>query len=217
MPKYFNYFPLTEYSLSNTTSSMDVVTNILSKFKYEDGFTENTAIYYKYEVTDGETPEILAYKIYGSSEKHWIILSLNNIVNPLTDWPLNQNSLNNLIDIKYSTSEYANNSTQYAGVNWAQSNNHSYYRIETQTNLFNNQKFINTTQIDGNTYANLVSSTNSYTLNNGYQIKIDIDKYVKTYYEYEIEENEKKRTIKILKSEFIPAVESEFQKVISNE
>jgi hypothetical protein len=217
MPKYFNYFPLTEYSLSNTTSSMDVVTNILSKFKYEDGFTENTAIYYKYEVTDGETPEILAYKIYGSSEKHWIILSLNNIVNPLTDWPLNQNSLNNLIDIKYSTSEYANNSTQYAGVNWAQSNNHSYYRIETQTNLFNNQKFINTTQIDDNTYANLVSSTNSYTLNNGYQIKIDIDKYVKTYYEYEIEENEKKRTIKILKSEFIPAVESEFQKVISNE
>jgi hypothetical protein len=217
MPKYFNYFPLTEYSLSNTTSSMDVVTNILSKFKYEDGFTENTAIYYEYEVTDGETPEILAYKIYGSSEKHWIILSLNNIINPLTDWPLNQKSLNNLIDIKYSTSEYANNSTQYAGVNWAQSNNHSYYRIETQTNLFNNQKFINTTQIDGNTYANLVSSTNSYTLNNGYQIIIDINKDVKTYYEYEIEENEKKRTIKILKSEFVPAVESEFQKVISNE
>ena len=29
---------------------------------------------------DNDTPEIIAAKVYGSSEKHWVILNMNNIV-----------------------------------------------------------------------------------------------------------------------------------------
>ena len=214
MANYFNYFPKEYYFLNDNTSSVDVVTNITSKFKFEDDFKNNTVVYYEYEIQDGETPEIVAYKIYGSPEKHWIILSLNDIVNPQIDWPIEQNSLKKLIDIKYQASEYANSSTTGAGTTWADTNIHSYYKIETQTNNLNNKKFIDKIQIDANTYANVASSSETYTLQNGYSITLSISKETKTYLEYEIEQNDNKRTIKILKEEFVDAVEDEFKRII---
>jgi hypothetical protein len=41
-----------------------------------------------------------------------------------------------------------------------------------------------------------------------------ITKEKKTHYTYETEENEAKRTIKLLKPEFVSAVEKEFKKII---
>ena len=41
-----------------------------------------------------------------------------------------------------------------------------------------------------------------------------INKETKTYFDYEIEENEKKRSIKLVKPDFIPEIEKEFKKVI---
>jgi regulator of protease activity HflC (stomatin/prohibitin superfamily) len=49
----------------------------------------------------------------------------------------------------------------------------------------------------------------------GNAIKIDVTKKTKSYYEYEIETNEAKRTINILKPEFVPAVESELKRVFN--
>ena len=36
-----------------------------------------------------------------------------------------------------------------------------------------------------------------------------------TYYEYEVEENEKKREIRLLKSDFINEVDKEFKRLVS--
>ena len=76
MAKYFNYFPKTAYTFDGT--NIQYVTNLLSKVSFESDFKENSVIYYEYLVSDGETPEIVAHKIYGSAEKHWIILMLND-------------------------------------------------------------------------------------------------------------------------------------------
>jgi hypothetical protein len=216
MPRYFKYFPLEEYTLSNTSTSLDTVTNILAKFKFDDDFKNNTVVYYEYDISEGETPEILAYNIYGSSEKHWIILAINDIVNPLTEWPLDNGDLISVIDKKYSTSEYANSSTAFAGVNWAKTNIHSYYKIETQTELNTNKSYETMIQLDANTYANVVSSSETFTLANSNQIRIDISRKTKTYYDYENDLNDSKRTIKILKNDFVPTVEAEFKRVMSN-
>lgn len=215
MANFFTHFPKEYYFLSNDSASLDVVTNITSKFKFEDEFKNNTVVYYEYEIEDGDTPEILAYKLYGSAERHWIILSMNDILNPQTDWPIQQNTLIKLIDKKYQSAEYANSSTSGAGTTWADTNIHSYYKIETQTNNLNNTKFIDKIQIDANTYANVVSSTETYTLQNGQSVTIDTTKESKTYYEYEIETNDNKRTIKILKNEFVDSVESELKRIMA--
>jgi hypothetical protein len=215
MPKYFNYYPSVLYNFDNSINTYDVVTNIMSKVSFEEDFKNNSIIYYEYAVTDGETPEALANKIYGSSERHWIILSLNNIINPLLDWPIEQRSLNNYIDIKYRDAEYANSSVTNSGITWSKSNTHSYYKIETQLNKNLNQNFINKIEIDANTFANVIISTNDYTLDSNDVVTITISKESMSYYDYEIEQNEKKRIIKLLKPEFISAVEEEFKRNFS--
>lgn len=54
-----------------------------------------------YYVNDGETPEILADKIYGNPNYHWIILLVNNIVNPYEEWPRTNAALIDHINTKY--------------------------------------------------------------------------------------------------------------------
>jgi hypothetical protein len=210
MANYFKFFPQTYYNLEDTKNNVDVVTNIMSKFSFEPSFKNNSVIYYEYVITDGETPEMLAHKIYGSSEKHWIILSLNDIVSPMADWPLEQRSLIKLIDKKYEA--FANTANGFTGLEWAEQNIHSYFKVETQLDTYTNQSVSKTIVIDSHTYSNVTPSSTNYTLQNNNVIRIDVTKGIKTFYEYEMEQNENKRKIKILKPEFVPAVEEEFRR-----
>ena len=103
----------------------------------------------------------------------------------------------------------ANNQT---GLSWARTNTHSYYVQETQTNQTNN-KTITVNRIDAGTYANTSIATQTLTTPSGSTITIETNKYLMTYYEYEVEQNDEKRIIKILKPEYAPLVEQEFRQV----
>jgi len=209
MSKYFNYFPKTVYSLNNT-NNVDVVTSIVSRFAFESSFRDNTAVYYEYNVQDSDTPEIIANKFYGDSEKHWVVLMLNQIIDPQFDWPLDQRTIISYINEKYS----ANASVGQSGVSWAQANIHSYYKIETRTTNSTGAELQSKLQIDANTYANVSTSTaNSSILSDGNSITIAVSKETKSYYDYEIEQNETKRTIKLLKPEFVSPIEDELRAV----
>ncbi len=209
MSKYFNYFPKTSYTFDGT--NIQYVTNLLSKVSFESDFKENSVIYYEYLVADGETPEIVAHKIYGSAEKHWIILMLNDILHPQFDWPLNENSLIKYIDIKYRQSQYANSSTKGVGTTWAQTNVKEYHKIQTKTNTILNQTIsVDTLNVTQNDYANVATTSTNYTLSDNTTINISVTKDTLSYYDYEIAENENKRSIKILKPDFVPVVEQEF-------
>ena len=107
MANYFNYFPKEYYFLNDNTSSVDVVTNITSKFKFEDDFKNNTVVYYEYEIQDGETPEIIAEKVYGSSLYHWIVMLSNDSYDYLTDFPLEEYRLVRVIQDKYGEDVYS--------------------------------------------------------------------------------------------------------------
>lgn len=214
MAKYFNYFPETVYTLQDNATSVDIITNITSRFGFEQKFKDNSSLYYKYVITDGETPEVLAHKIYGDSEKHWIILGMNDIFNPVIDWPVEQRSLLNIIDTKYTGAPYANTANGQTGLEWAQQNYHSYYKIETQTNSATGDTSVSTTQIDSNTYIDLaVAETIQYTLADNNVISITTERDAKTYYDYEIDVNESKRTIKILNPQYVEIVDEEFRNV----
>lgn len=209
MAKYFNYFPKTAYTFDGT--NIQYVTNLLSKVSFESDFKENSVIYYEYLVSDGETPEIVAHKIYGSAEKHWIILMLNDILHPQFDWPLNESSLNKFIDIKYRQSQYANSSTEGVGTTWAKNHVKEYHKIQTKTNTILNETIsVDTLNVTQNDYANVAATSTNYTLSDNTTINISVTKDTLSYYDYEIDENESKRSIKILKPDFVPVVEQEF-------
>ncbi len=211
MANYFSKFPQLFYSY-DTFNTAELVTNIMARFSLEKSTKENTAVYYEYDVTEGDTPEIIASKMYDSPERHWIVLMMNDIVDPQYQWPLTTITLNNFVDKKYSTSEYANSNTSGAGITYAQSNVHSYYKVITTT-IPNGNQIINKYEIDVNTHANVAVTSSSVTLQDNNVITIATSKTTKTYYDYEIEENEKKRKIKLLKPEFVKDLEDEVEAV----
>jgi hypothetical protein len=210
MSKYFNYFPKTVYSTANNLTQTDIVTNITSRFGFEQSLRENTSAYYKYSIQDGDTPEIIASKFYGDSEKHWMVLAFNNIIDPQWDWPMEYNTLIKFIDNKYSA-----NAAPQSGLAWAMSDNNvqSYYKVVTKSSSVG-VDFVEKIQLDATSYNDLQPSENTYNLTNG-QVRETITKEKKTYFDYEMELNETKREINLLKKEFVSGADREFRRVIN--
>lgn len=215
MSKYFNYFPKVGYSIEKP-NKYEYVTSLVSRFGIEDQLKENSAVFYTYQVRDGETPEIIASKVYGSSERHWIILMMNNVVDPQYDWPLSYSAFNEYVKSKYSTPEYADTAnTGISGLTWAQNvdNVYSYYKVVTKTTSSNTN--IEKYEVDSNTYSTIVNTSDNYVLQDGTSININVSKETKSYYNYEMDLNEEKRKIKILKIDFVPGLENELSQVFS--
>lgn len=220
MAKYFNYFPTTYYTNSDSSTALDTVTNIIARFAFENELKENTSVFYPYDVQDGETPEMIANKYYGSSEKHWIVLLFNDIIDPQYDWPLDQRTL-----IKYINDKYANNGARHSpyltGIQWAQDagNVKAYYKTVTRlSSKPTKNQIVEKIEIDANTHTNLPVTTTTYTLQDGSITTETISKTTQTYYDYEVELNDNKRTIRLLKSEFVTenGLINEFKKVINS-
>lgn len=215
MAKYFNYFPKTFYTSNNSVYGVDAVTNIIARFGFEKELKQNSAAFYKYQIQDGDTPEIIAQKYYGNVEYHWVVLLFNDIIDPQFDWPLDSQTIIKYIDEKYTANGVANTPSQ-SGIVWALSENNveSYFKTITTTatdGTITIEKF----KIDANTYANVSTGIVNITTQAGENIKIETTKQTQSYYTYEVEENEKKREINLLKVDFLPQIEKEFKRVIS--
>jgi hypothetical protein len=214
MAKFFNYFPKTIYTANTKVGGLDTVTNIIARFGFEKRLKENSSAFYKYSVQDSDTPEIIAHKYYENSERHWIVLMFNDIIDPQYDWPLKYENFINYVDKKYSANGAANTTVQ-TGLAWAMNINnvHSYYKVIKRTSA-DGTVIQEKLQVDANTYANVGATSSSITLQSGNIITQSVTKEKKTYYEYEQEENELKREIVLLKPEFVPQIEKEFKKII---
>jgi hypothetical protein len=218
MAKYFNFFPKTLYSLSDKSTAADFVTNIIARFGFEQELKENSSIYYPYDIQDGDTPETIANKYYGSPEKHWVVLLFNDIIDPQYDWPLDQRTIINYIDDKYTANGTANTTPQ-TGLAWSKSNTKSYYKVVTRvTNNAVRDTIKEKLEVDSNTYANVVISTSSYTLQNNTTITQTVTKETETYYDYEVNLNESKRRIKLLRADIVSqsGLLDEFKRVVSS-
>ena len=213
MAKYFNYFPKTFYTSNNKSTGVDAVTNIISRFGFEQQLKDNSTVFYDYNIQESDTPEIIAHKYYGNPEYHWIVLLFNDIIDPQYDWPLQYSQLISFVNSKYTANGAANTTVQ-SGLAWAQSSNNikEYYKVVTRTS--STDSLVQKIRLDANTYANVAESSTTYTLDDSSTVTETITKETKTYYQYEVDVNEEKRTIKLLKKDFVPAVEKEFKRVI---
>ena len=211
MAKYFEYFPKAFYSLDEKQNDVDYVSNIIARFNLSDDFKNNTSVYYEYELRDGDTPEIVAHKFYKSAEKHWIVMSMNDIFDAHFDFPLDYATFVSYVEDKYKPNAAAGQT----GLSWARNTVKDYYKVETQTISNTGAKNVEKFSIDANAHTNLSVTTNDYTLKNGQQINFAITKLTRTHFEYEEELNESKRKIKLLKPEFVSELEKEFRRVMA--
>ena len=62
----------------------------------------NVSLFDTYDVKNGETPEIIADKLYDDPKLHWIIMLLNNVTDRYHDWPMSEQQFNTYLNEKYS-------------------------------------------------------------------------------------------------------------------
>ena len=210
MARFFRYFPKTLYYPKLDSKSLDTITNILTRFKFENSFKENSITYYEYDIKDSDTPEIIASKFYDSPEKHWVVLLINDIIDPQWEWPMDQGTMIKFIESKYS----ANATVGQTGVHWSKNNTKNYFIIQTRT-LSSGSITIDKTETDANTYANTSTYTTTLNLSDGNNLNIVLTKETRSYYDFEIDTNDSKRTIKLLKPEFVYPLDQEIKRLSS--
>ena len=102
MGSFFSQFPKVNYNLSGVNGNTINVTDIFRRVKIRSKIADNVTLLDKYDVSEGEKPEDVAYKIYGDADYFWVVTLVNNIVNRYYDWPLDSYSFQQFINDKYS-------------------------------------------------------------------------------------------------------------------
>lgn len=217
MSKYFEKFPKMLYDIQGKRrTNYETVTNIFFRMQIIRSLMGNINAYYDYLIKDDDTPEILADKVYGDIEAHWIILMSNDMVDPQYDWPLKYLDFNKYIINKYGS--IASAKTTYHHYEKVVSREESASGTIVETRFFINQanstsnlssSFVN---VPYDTYNSLTETQDVDTINMGSgKTVIEITKRdAITNYDYEEQMNDKKRAIKLIKPEYYSQIIREF-------
>lgn len=104
---YFRELPDLQYPsfLKDKNSSLDYleVKNIFRRVKLRDDLQNTFTIFDKYEIPEGYRPELVADEIYGSSELDWVVIITAGIINIRNEWPLSNKDLYEYASNKYGT------------------------------------------------------------------------------------------------------------------
>lgn len=158
---YFKEFPNFLYDFKiNGRNETKIVKDITQNVRVINEILSNVTLYDEYDIRDGETPEIIAEKIYGSPLYHWVIMICNHKFDYINDFPLPSYELEQHITEKYG-----------AG------------------NEYNTHHYVDS---DGN----IVDSTQGTSVSN---------------YQFEDDENEKKRRIKLISPELLQTIIKNFK------
>ena len=98
---YFDSFPVIPYDSKGDLNFKDV-TNLLRRVSMRAKLKSNTLLYDTYDVKEGETPEMIAHKLYGDPTLHWTILMTNDITDRYHQWPMYEQQFNTYLNEKYS-------------------------------------------------------------------------------------------------------------------
>ena len=172
---YFNSFPVIPYDSKGDLQFKDV-TNLLRRVGMRAKLKTNTFLYDTYNVKEGETPEMIAHKLYGDPQLHWIILLINEITDRYHQWPMTGGQFLDYLNDKYSNPD---------GI-------HHYET--TQTSGDTKVKIEVENDVDEDAYTGLTPITNR---------------------EYEENEQDKRRQIRLVDPSFVEQFVDEFKKLMN--
>ena len=171
---YFNSFPIIFYDSVGDLKFKDV-TNLLRRVGLRAKIKSNSLLFDTYNVKEGETPEIIASRLYGNPELHWVILLLNDITDRYHQWPMSTPQFLDYINDKYDNPDGIHHyeTTQDSG------------DTKIKIEVFN--------EVDEDAYTGLTPITNR---------------------EYEENEQDKKRSIRLLDPNYLKSFIAEFKILI---
>ena len=100
---YFTKFPKIYYDFpqDNGSTTLQILTDITTNVRVRKAVLENITLYDEYDIKEGETPEIIAEKVYGNPELHWVIMLVNQRYDYLKDFPMSNLELQQHMEETY--------------------------------------------------------------------------------------------------------------------
>jgi len=190
---YFRELPDLEYQspLSSRVSSDEYirVKNLFRRIKLRDDLQNVFTLFNKYQIPENFRPELVAEALYGKADLDWVVLITAGIVNVRDQWPLSNYHLYRYAEEKYGTS--LNNIHHY----------------ETKEVKDSSEKIILPAGkvVDSNF---IIPDPNNPSLTINPVIGV-------TNYEYETIKNDKKRSIYVLKKEYLQQFLNDFRSIMT--
>lgn len=226
-----------QYDLNDDGHTVEFI-DIFRTVRPKASIKEDLLLYSKYTIQDGERPDHLSQKFYGSPDYYWTFFMVNeNLVNIHTDWPLSRKEFESMIASKYDGYVLTTNddiSTVFSkgetvqgllsgatGTLEYKDCNTNTLRITNITGEFRSNELIRgTTSLDTVTITGqteFFNATHHYVNTSTGDIthKDDVDAIEVTYYEYEKDLNDKKAEIRVIRPAYIIKVSQEFFKQIN--
>jgi len=238
MSYYFQGFPTIQYQIEEETHTTEVV-DIFRTVRPKQSLKDDILLYTKYTIQDGERPDHVSQKLYGTPDYYWVFFMVNeNLTNIHTDWPLSRKEIQDYVAIKYDgyvlkTNE--NIATKFVQDEIVQGlvsgatakliskdTNTNTLRIADLEGEFSPNEII-IGQTSGNTctitiQTEFYNATKYYVDGDGNGTdKGKIGATPVTYLEYELEQNELKSEIKVIRPQYITRVSEEFFNQINPE
>ena len=191
MGNYFSYLPNIEISERTARSSFldqNVIKNLYRRVSVRDDLAKYIFAYDDYVVNDGERPDSVSTKFYGTPVYDWIIILCNRYTNLYEEWPMDTTSLEDYLDRKYGSKLY--DVVQYE----------TDEITDTKGNVLVKKGTVVNSNFLFTTYEGIVHGVN----------KIQ----PLTNYDLQQRKNELKRGIKVLKNQFIQKFIDEFEELI---
>ena len=176
---YFDNFPTIPYD-SELTGEFKDVKNLLRRVGIRTKVKVNAMLFDTYDVKNGETPESIAFKLYGDSELHWVILLLNDITDRFHGWPMSEAQFLKFVNDKYDNVDAIHH------YEISQSSGNTKTKIEVYAN-----EALYTGDTDFYSSATIITNR-----------------------EYEEQQQDKKRRIKLLDPSFVDQFVQEFELLI---
>ena len=185
MSEFFQHYPQIDYNITGTAPpTFKTVINIMTRAKLRNVIMNDIVQYFPYSIPEAERPDITAFTVYGDVKFTWLIFLINDIHDPIYDWPLATRDLVNFIKDKYGT------------INDAKNTVHHYEQIvRTRVEATGTTDAIPVAKIevDLTTYNALASA----------------DKDIVYCYNWELDRNEAKRDIKLIDALYVGDIMSE--------
>ena len=206
---YFDTFPLVV--ASDYKNNAILLTNLMARVEIIPSLLRNPLLFYSYDLKESDRPDILSHKYYDDSNKYWMILYANEIMDPLYDWPLTSQQFDAYLKNKYS--EAAGGDAFV--LTYTTSTVQEYRKTITtydSTSLETTSKIV---VVDLTTYNSITTGSITQTFSSGASVTRTISKTAVSIYDYEIELNEAKRNIKLINSSYSNQLENDLKTLMA--
>lgn len=98
---FFKQFPNIDYDLRKDGSIMKMV-NIFRSVRPLQNFVDNPSLYKFYEIKNGERPDVVSHRLYGTSDFYWTFFVVNEFLHDgYKVWPMSQEQVYEYIKQHY--------------------------------------------------------------------------------------------------------------------